>query len=164
MFNFDPINLVNLLTYITLNKEQLFCVSIFLPVEPRVCGRAVLPAELPGGGAAELSPSKPLPVQPRRRDGDVLQPPKQEAQHTFTERQCPSTHAAFDSPADAPPRPAGAQHYPHPASQHQVTGEDKRHSISGQKIPTFLQMSPSTTVDAKYKLKYENFWVKVNLF
>lgn len=84
--------------------------------EPWVCGWAVLSAELPGGGAAKLSPAEPLPVQPRRCDRDVLQPPKQEAQHTFTERQWPSTHAAFDSHADTQPRPAGAQHHPHPAS------------------------------------------------
>lgn len=89
-------------------------------VEPRVCGRAVLPAELPGRWAAELPVPKPLPFQSRRCDGDVLHPANQEAPHPFTERQCPSTHAAFDAHSHAPTRLAGAQHHPHPASQHQV--------------------------------------------
>lgn len=88
-------------------------------VEPRVCGWAVLPAELPGGRAAELPVSKPLPLEPRWRDGHMLHPPKQEAPHPFTECQCPSTHAAFD--AHTPTRAAGAQHHPHPAPQHQVS-------------------------------------------
>lgn len=102
-------------------KCHIFFLWLFMSlfVEPRVCGWAVLPAELPGGRAAELPVSKPLPLEPRRRDGHMLHPPKQEAPHPFTECQCPSTHAAFD--AHTPTRAAGAQHHPHPAPQHQVS-------------------------------------------
>lgn len=103
--------------YDTLSRRFPPCLVF---VEPRVCGRAVLPAELPGRRAAELPVPKPLPFQSRRCDGDVLHPANQEAPHPFTERQCPSTHAAFDAHSHAPTRLAGAQHHPHPASQHQV--------------------------------------------
>lgn len=89
-----------------------------LLTESRVCGWAVLPAELPGSGAAELLISEPIPFQPRWCDRHVLHPPKQEAPYPFTECQCPSTHAAFD--AHTPTRAAGAQHHPHPAPQFQV--------------------------------------------
>lgn len=94
--------------------------SIFSVVfaEPRVCGRAVLPAELPGGRAAELSISKSIPFQPRWHDRHMLHPSKQEAPHPFTKRQRPSTHTAFD--AHTPTRVAGAQRHSHPAPQLQV--------------------------------------------
>lgn len=107
-------------------------------VEPWVCGRAVLPAELPGSGAAELPISKPIPLQPRRCDGDMLHPPKQEAPHPFTECQCPSTHAAFDAHTHTPTRLARAQHHSHSATQHQVCLSVRSMLLLCHKEMTFL--------------------------
>lgn len=105
--------------HLSRQKKYYFCSVIsLLLTESRICGWAVLPAELPGSGAAELLISESIPLQPRWRDRHVLHPPKQEAPHPFTECQCPSTHAAFD--AHTPTRAAGAQHHPHPTPQFQV--------------------------------------------